>query len=173
MEKITFNICYCARLAWLPWVVFVLTGVGSASAQTFTETFETQTNNASAFMSNGKVFDIVSRTSTFYIQGGYPGTGWNGTAADNKYIDNSGYAFPSSPTDFSIRTHDASRFVVTSMWLFLSNSVLNQNVTGSVTLTGKLAGVTQFTASASTGFNQSLGVANGFSSIDFSTLGRY
>lgn len=71
-------------------------------AQT-TETFETEANNSVSFTDNGQVFNITSQAQgPFRIQGGFPGTGWSGTAADNRYIDNSGTASANVPVQFTI-----------------------------------------------------------------------
>src|SRR5271166_1191889 len=81
----------------------------------YLETFESQTNNATSFTSNGQGFNITyPGTYKFFIEGGYPGTGWNGTAADNKYIDNSGFSFAGVDVNFSIKTNNADTFNVES-----------------------------------------------------------
>jgi hypothetical protein len=140
-------------------------------AQT-TETFETETNNATSFTDNSQVFNITSQApGNFIIQGGFAGTGWNGTAADNKYIDNSGTAFTNTLVTFTVSSAGAVPFKVNSMWLYLANASANVNVTGSLTIVGKLAGVTKFTATASSGFNTNVGVTNGFSLINMTTFG--
>ncbi len=154
--------------------LFALACANVVRAQTTLETFETATANATSFTSAGTVFDIVSHNSAlFYIQAGYPGTGWSGTANDNRYIDNTAPAYTGFLPDFSIKTHDGSRFTVGSFWLYLSKFVnlASLGSGGSVTLTGKLAGTTMFTASASSGFNTSTSVSNGFSKIDLTTFG--
>jgi len=138
----------------------------------YLETFETQTNNASSFTSNGQTFNITyPSTYQFFIEGSYPGTGWNGTANDNKYIDNSGYSFAGVNINFSIKTNNADTFNVESLWVFLSDHALNQTLGGSMTVTGKRGGVTIFTASSSTGFNTSTATNNGFTKIDLTTYG--
>src|SRR6185312_15334194 len=107
------------------------------------------------------------------IEGTYPGTGWSGTANDNRYIDNTAGAYTGFLPDFSIKTHDGSRFTVGSFWLYpaLFANLASLGSGGSVTVTGKLSGSTVFTASASTGFNSNPAVSNGFSKIDLTTFG--
>ncbi|MGQ7944929.1 T9SS type A sorting domain-containing protein [Flavobacterium sp. WC2509] len=139
-------------------------------AQT-TETFETETQSATNFTDNGQVFNITSQSSTFAIQGAFPGTGWNGSAADNKYIDNNNYTISGQPVQFTISSAGNTAFALKNIYLYLATNTANINVTGSVTITGKLAGATQFTATSSSGFNTSMGVANGFTLINMATFG--
>lgn len=138
-----------------------------------TETFETETAASMSFTDNGQVFNITSQAAgPFDIQTGFPGTGWNGTAADNRYIDNDGSAATSFTVGFTISSAGAVPFKLNSMYVFVSNAVsLNQSVPGSLTLVGKLGGVTQYTATASSGFVTSTATNNGFTFINMSTFG--
>jgi len=142
------------------------------SAQS-TETFETETAASTSFTDNGQVFNITSQAAgPFDIQTGFPGTGWSGTAADNRYIDNDGSAATSFTVGFTISSAGAVPFKLNSMYMFFSNAVsLNQNVPGSLTLVGKLGGVGQYTATASTGFVTSTATNNGFTFINMTTFG--
>ncbi len=140
---------------------------GTLRAQTSTEVFETESNGSSSFTDNGVIFNIVSHVSTFDMQANYPGTGWNGTANDNRYIDNSGSVAPGA--SFSIKT-TSNLFKVNRFWIFLSNTSLNQAVSGTLTVTGKLSGVTKFTQTKTTGFATSLGATNGHTLIDLTNL---
>ncbi|MBS0486310.1 MAG: hypothetical protein JSS13_03135, partial [Proteobacteria bacterium] len=171
-----------SRLIAILFALFVPACANVASAQTTLETFEGSANTTgnTSFVSNGTTFDIVTNSSwRFAIDSAYPGTGWNGTAADNKYIDNDGLAVPPNPApspNFSLKTHDGSPFTVGSFWLYLAGYTCGQGPTcigqgGSVTLTGKLSGATVFTASASSGFTTSISTTNGFSKIDLTTFG--
>ncbi|GAB0156397.1 hypothetical protein CHRYSEOSP005_16620 [Chryseobacterium sp. Alg-005] len=135
--------------------------------QTSTELFETESHNSSSFTDNGVIFNINSQVSTFDIQANYPGTGWSGTANDNRYIDNSNSA--SSGASFSIKT-TSNLFKVNRFWVFLSNITLDQTVPGTLTVTGKLSGVTKFTQIKTTGFATSLGTTNGYTLIDLTNL---
>lgn len=145
------------------------------SAQTTTVTFETSSGGSTSFTSNGYTFNIVSQAGTFRIQGNYPNTGWNGTANDNVYIDNTGTTNISSPS-FSVKSNSA--FTVSKFWVFLSNTALNQSTSsGTLIITGKLGGVTKFTTTKTSGFNTTFnattgttGINNGFTLIDLSTL---
>jgi len=142
-------------------------------AQTpYTETFESATNNATSFTSNSQVFNITATPAgAFYIQGGYPGTGWNGTGVDNKYIDNSGHSTFGTNCNFTIATQGNTPFTLKSFWIFLSDNSLNQGVSGGCTVTGKLGGVTKFTVTQTTGFNTSTSTDNGYTFIDMTTYG--
>lgn len=137
-----------------------------------TETFETETSGATSFTDNSQQFNITSQAQgPFDIQTAYAGTGWNGTAADNRYVDNDGFAVAARPVQFTISSAGAVPFRIVSLYLYLSDNTNHLNVSGSVTIVGKLSGNTEFTASASNGFNTSMSTNNGFSFIDFSTFG--
>jgi hypothetical protein len=140
-----------------------------------TEDFETETNESTSFTNNGQVFNITTISPTnanFRIQGLFPGTGWNGTANDNKYIDNDGQAAFGVNVSFKITTAGATPFRIVDLWLYLADQNANVNLAGGLNIVGKLGGVTKFTANSTSGFNNtSLGVANGFTKIDFATFG--
>ncbi|WP_372339294.1 beta strand repeat-containing protein, partial [Flavobacterium sp. '19STA2R22 D10 B1'] len=141
------------------------------SAQT-TETFEDETAASMSFTDNGQVFNITSQAQgPFDIQAAYPGSGWNGISADNKYIDNDGHASPNVGVQFTISSAGATVFQLKSLYLYIANSNGTFPTTGTCTITGKLAGTTVFTASASTGFNISPIVNNGFTLIDMLNYG--
>lgn len=152
-----------------------LSNIASINAQTTTVTFETSSGGSTSFTSNGYTFNIVSQAGTFRIQGNYPNTGWNGTANDNVYIDNTGTTNINAPS-FSVKSNSA--FTVSKFWVFLSNTALNQSASsGTLIITGKLGGVTKFTTTKTSGFNTTFnatigttGINNGFTLIDLSTL---
>ncbi len=54
--------------------------------------------------------------------------------------------------------------------MYLSDLTLQLNVVGSLTITGKLSGVTKFTQTKTTGFATSLGATNGYTLIDMTNL---
>ncbi|WP_336690828.1 MULTISPECIES: T9SS type A sorting domain-containing protein [unclassified Chryseobacterium] len=137
--------------------------------QTSTETFETESNGSASFTDNGVIFNILSHVNTYDIQASYPGTGWSGTAIDNRYIDNSGAGNQSSGTSFSIKT-TSNLFKVNRFWVYLGAATTEQNVTGTLTITGKLSGVTKFTQTKTTGFVNSIAVTNGYTLIDMTNL---
>lgn len=157
-------------------ILFVfLSNIASMRAQTSTVTFENSSGGSTSFTSDGYIFNIVSYAGTFRIQSNYPGTGWNGTANDNVYIDNTGTTNINSPS-FSIKS--SSTFTVPKFWVFLSNIALNQSTSsGTLIITGKLNGVTKFTTTKTSGFNTTFnatmgttGINNGFTLIDLATL---
>lgn len=141
----------------------------NAQAQTSTELFETESHGSSSFTDNGVIFNIISNVNTYDIQGNYPGKGWSGSANDNRYIDNSGADNQSTGSSFSIRT-TSNLFKVNRFWIYAGAANLAQNVTGTLTITGKLSGVTKFSQTKSTGFATSLGATNGFTLIDLTNL---
>ncbi|MCG9791663.1 LamG-like jellyroll fold domain-containing protein [Flavobacterium algicola] len=140
-------------------------------AQT-TEDFETETNGSTSFTDNGQVFNVTTQAhGPFKIQTAYPRTGWNGTAIDNNYIENSS-AGSYGPVEFTIATSGSTPFNLKSLWLYLSRKSFSDfNITGSCTITGKLAGATVFTASQSSGFATGIGTTNGFTSVNMTTYG--
>jgi len=142
---------------------------GTIIAQT-TETFETETDNSTSFTDNSQVFTVTSIAGGTFDIGNFAGTGWNGTAADNKYIDNSGTADIGIPVQFKIKSPVSTSFKLKSIYLFLSQSNLSPG-TGSCTITGKLGGSTIFTATSSTGFNTNPLINNGFTFINLTTYG--
>ena len=151
----------------LLFVLFTILTIYPSYSQTSTDTFETESHSSPNLTDNGVVFNIISHSSVFDIQANYPGTGWNGTSIDNRYIDNSNSS--GANASFSIKT-TSNLFKVNRFWIFLSNSALNQNVTGTLMVTGKLSGVTKFTQTKSTGFATSLGSTNGYTFIDMTNL---
>ncbi|PWN58507.1 T9SS type A sorting domain-containing protein [Chryseobacterium viscerum] len=156
-------------------IFVILSNIAATNAQITTVTFETSPGGTTNFTSNGYTFNIVSQAGTFRIQSNYPGTGWNGTANDNVYIDNTGTTNINAPS-FSVKS--SSSFTVSKFWVFLSNTALNQTTSsGTLIITGKLAGVTKFTTTKTSGFNTTFnatagttGINNGFTLIDLATL---
>ncbi|MDP9958177.1 T9SS type A sorting domain-containing protein [Chryseobacterium lathyri] len=135
--------------------------------QTSTEQFETESHGSPSFTDNGVIFNVISHVGTFDIQANYPGTGWNGTSIDNRYIDNSND--PASPPSFSIKT-TSNLFKVNRFWMYLSALNLDLTVQGTLTVTGKLSGVTKFTQTKTTGFATSMNPTNGYTLIDLTNL---
>jgi len=139
---------------------------------TTNEAFETATVGSTSFTSNGQTFTITAQQDGPFSIYSDPGLGWNGTAADNQFIDNSGHASSSNPVGFTIGTVGAVPFKLNSVWLYLALSNADVNTTGSLTIVGKLGGVTKFTANSSGSFNNTnTAVDNGFTQINMSTFG--
>jgi len=164
MKKIIFFVLFA-----------LLSNMAALNAQITTVTFETSSGGSTSFTSNGYTFNIVSQAGTFRIQSNYPNTGWNGTANDNVYIDNTGTTNINAPS-FSVKSNSA--FTVSKFWVFLSNTSLNQSASsGTLIITGKAGGVTKFTTTKTSGFNTTFnatvgttGINNGFTLIDLATL---
>ena len=97
----------------------------------YTEDFEHAINDSYSFTSNGKLFKIESSPSadypqgTFRVQGKYPGTGWNGTSIDNKYIDNDGAAGFGVNPSFKLKSQGFN-FTSQNFYLFLADYNLQQ-----------------------------------------------
>src|SRR5690606_32558225 len=117
------------------------------TAQT-TETFESESVGTPYFTDNGQGFNITSQGPATFDVYHFSGGGWNGSGTDNKFIDNSGSTYFNTPVQFTISSSGAIPFFLKSMYLFLAQSNVSLNVSGTVILTGKLAGTTVFTASA-------------------------
>lgn len=132
-----------------------------------TETFETEVPGSTMFTDNGVIFNIISNASTFDIAN-YPNTGWSGTANDNRYIDNSRAVGPQNAS-FSIKT-TSNLFKVGRFWVYVADKLSNPNATGTLTITGKLSGVTKFSVIKSTNFTVGLGTTNGYTLIDLTNL---
>lgn len=137
--------------------------------QTSTEQYETESNGSTSFTDNGVIFNIISNVNTYDIQAAYPGTGWNGTAVDNRYIDNSGAGNQSAGTSFSIKT-TSNLFKVNRFWVYAAAANTTLGVAGTLTITGKLSGVTKFAQTKTTGFTATTGTANGYTLIDLTNL---
>jgi len=153
-------------------LIHFLFGIVFATAQT-TETFESEPDGSTTFTDNGQLFNIISGNPAkpYYIQASYPGTGWNGSSNDNRYIDNDNFANFNTPTSVTIATAGGPAFYIKSFWLYLStNDPSNLNVDGTVTITGKLGGNTVFTVTKSSPFNTSLSTYNGFTLFNMSDI---
>ncbi|MDR2237200.1 MAG: T9SS type A sorting domain-containing protein [Chryseobacterium sp.] len=135
--------------------------------QTSTEQFETESVGSTSFTDNGVIFNIISHTSTFNIVN-FPNTGWNGNANDNRYIDNTSNVSPQQAS-FSVKT-TSNLFKVNRFWVYVSDRFSNQNAQGTLTITGKLSGVTKFSTTKTNNFATSLGNTNGYTLIDLTNL---
>lgn len=150
-----------------------LMATNKAEAQ-FAYAFEDAANNATTFSSNGYNFSISAALSgPFHINASYPGTGWNGTATDNRYIDNDLHASAGVGTNFTITltSGPASTIKVKSFYLYLGDNNANLQGSGLVTIVGKSGSSTVFTISKSTGWNTNLGTNNGYNLINLATFG--
>jgi hypothetical protein len=152
-------------------VCFLLFG-WNMRAQQQLEDFETETLLQTSFTSGTQAFNITTTTGgTFEINSVGPATGWNGTAADNQYIDNTRTTAANVLINTTISSVGAKPFTIQSMYCYMANAADNLTVSGSLTIVGKLGGVTKFTATASTGFNTTFSVNKGFTFINMTTFG--
>ncbi|WP_326982117.1 T9SS type A sorting domain-containing protein [Chryseobacterium sp. MYb264] len=138
-------------------------------AQTSTELFETESNGSTSFTDNGVVFNILSTVATYDILTA-SGFGWNGTEADNKFIDNTGTATSQyANSSMSIKT-TSNLFKANKFWVYLSDRLNSLAAPGTLTVTGKLSGVTKFSTTKTNGFTSSVSTTNGFTLIDMTNL---
>jgi|GEM_PF-4029784 len=153
------------------YVLTALLFINLASAQT-NETFESQAAGSKTFTSNNKVFNISTQKGGSFGVFEHTGSGWNGTATDHKFIDNTGTADFGKPVEFKISVSGFS-FYLKSLYLYLSTVQLG-SPTGTCTITGKLSGVTVFTVNKTSDFVDPTvtGAANnGYTKIDLADFG--
>jgi len=157
-------------------VLFCSLGSHAQSCQN-TETFESIASDATTFIDAADTFSIITTTGyPFFVDADYAigNYGWNGTANDQIFIDNSNPGNSFVPNvDFSIKAKSGV-FSVKSLWIFPSDKNADGGVSGTVKFTGKLSGTTVFTVtlnSATFPFNSADigGTDNGYTLIDFST----
>ena len=143
-------------------------------AQT-TEVFEDETAGITTFSHIEQTFNFTSVKDSYDIET-FGGGGWNGTGADNQFIDNtSGISTNGDGTDLTIKHNNPNvNFTVKEIYLFCSTHTL-ANHSGSLTIEGKKDGVLVpgFSFTKSSGFSNvaTFSPNNGFTLIDFSTEG--
>ena len=147
------------------------------------EVFETEPVASTTFTDASQTFTVSSVGENYNIfadgtvDNGYTdvgnGFGWNGSAADNRFIDNSGPLNDNGVdgSNFTITTGGAE-IGVTSLYLFCSTRALGPH-SGNLTITGNKGGVMQYTFTKTSGFNNptNFGTFNGFTFIDFAIEG--
>ena len=73
---------------------------------------------------------------------------------------------------YSIKTTNAALFTTKALYLFLSSDgSINPSAAGGIIFRGKVAGNVVFTYNKTTGYNTSYSVNNGFTYLDFATVG--
>lgn len=148
------------------WSLFIS---GFASAQTSTEQFETESSGSTSFTDNGVIFNILSTVATYDINVIQAG-GWSGTAADSRFIDNTGTSSSQfANSSLAIKT-TSNLFKVNRFWAYLGDANNALGSAGTLTITGRLSGVTKFAQTKTTGFNGAAGTTNGFTLIDLTNL---
>ncbi|NQY30116.1 MAG: hypothetical protein HRT69_11670, partial [Flavobacteriaceae bacterium] len=156
-------------------LLFAVSFVQLSFSQT-TEDFETETVGATTFTDNSQNFTITNGTGeTNYDIETFAGGGWNGSAPDNNFVDNSGLPAPTlnDGSSFTITTTDGTDIYVNNLHVFLSQINLTAASGFTLTIEGKVGGVTAYTIVKSTGFSNTTTFTpnNGFTLIDFTTEG--
>lgn len=129
----------------------------------FVETFESFSAGASSFTSNG--VDFETGTSNFAVEN-FAGSG---SGSSDYFLSNSSDV--GTGKSYSISTVSSDTFTVSDLYVYLSSNASGSTPTndGTITFVGKLAGVTAYTFTISSGFNTSFSSNEGFNYIDFST----
>ncbi|MFD0863587.1 T9SS type A sorting domain-containing protein [Sungkyunkwania multivorans] len=138
-----------------------------------TEDFEDETLGSSTFTDNGQMFSVSSTAGETYDIFNCANCGWNGTAPDLQFYDNSGGSNgTNNGSSFTVVTSDGTDIIVSSLYLFCATTSL-ANHTGTLTLTGRKEGAVVFSITKSTGFANPVTLTpnNGFTFIDFATEG--
>ncbi len=143
------------------------------NAQLTTETFESISPGASTF-TNGTKFNLTGINGFNVFEA--TGAGYNGSNRFIQVNDDSSNTYNGQTG--TIKSENAV-FKINSLWIFLTgNNAFTPNVTfdglaGSVTFTGKLAGVTKFVLTKNNnGTDIGSGLPNkGFSSVNFASDG--
>ena len=167
----------------ITYILFLFAFITNVSFAQTTENFEDETAHATSFTSNSQTFNVTSSNETYniFVTGTSDsgttntclGCGWGGSSADNKFLDNNGTSDgANNGTNFTIKTNGGTIINVKSLYLYTAtNNAVSQSHSGTLTITGKLGGVTIYTITKSSGFNTNVDVANGFTLIDFATEG--
>ncbi len=143
-------------------------------AQT-TEVFEDETAGTTSFTHIEQTFNFTSTASgeTYDIET-FANGGWNGTATDNKFLDNTGISNQGDGTNFTIKHSNTNvNFTVKELYLFCSNKFLEAH-SGTLTITGKIDGnvIPVFTITKNSGFaavKPTFSPNNGYTHINFAT----
>lgn len=150
-------------------ITFSLT-LAKVNAQS-TEDFENVTIGSTAFINNGQSFTISSNSSPDNFQiSTFNGAGWNGTAIDQRYIDNDLADSDSDGTSFIISTTDGTDISIKSLYFFLSTGSLSNTTNSTLTIEGKKDGTTVYSITKNSGFSnvETFSPNNGYTFIDFS-----
>ena len=160
------------KLLFICFIFFL--GNETLNAQT-TEVFETETAGATTFTDNSQNFTITNGPGeTTYDIESVGSAGWNGTAPDNQFIDNSsGSPTTNDGSSFTITTTAGTDITIKSFYLFVSKRNLTTGVSTVLTFTGKKDGTTVYTVVKSTGIIDGANFTpnNGFNFINLATEG--
>lgn len=145
------------------------------------EDFESSNGGDVSFTSSGITFTFQSSSGeTFNVfEDGYYdnlgtddclGCGWNGTGADQKFVDNTNWQNGvGNGTSLTINS-GGSPFTAQSFYIFCSTASLSPH-TDDITITGSFGGQVQYQFTKSSGFSDIVNLTpnNGFTFIDLAT----
>ncbi len=128
----------------------------------YEEDFESFTDGASTFTSNGLSFNSTNGLVVENVDDA-------GASESDRYLDNNG----NGPGTYAIQTTGGELFTVSSVDLYLSSIVAGTTPTndGTITINGKSSGVDVFTITKTSGFPNDLSSDNGFFNVNFATDG--
>ncbi len=147
--------------------MFCCFGISILQAQT-NETFDGDTTGGVSFSEGGVTFNYSS-TSDGYRISALNGLGWDGTAADNQFLDHDGSGGASNGTQLTIVTSDGSDFTIKSFWVYLAQLNGISTGSGNLTIQAEKDDNEVFTFTKTADFNTPSGSQNGFTEIDFAT----
>lgn len=160
----------------LPWLIVSIIFLSTSAIAQTTEDFEGDIIGATNFNDNGQNFTITNGPGeTNYDIETFSGGGWNGTAPDNNFVDNSGLPTPTlgNGTSFTISTTNGTDIFVNHLYLFISQFNLTAATGFTLTIQGRKNGVLQYTIVKTSGFSNTSTFTpnNGFTFINFATEG--
>ncbi|PHR31938.1 MAG: hypothetical protein COA38_06940 [Fluviicola sp.] len=160
----------------LPWLMFSVFFLSLSSLAQTTEDFETETIGSTTFTDNSQNFTITNGSGeTNYDIETFASGGWNGTAPDNNFVDNSGSPFPAlgNGTSFTISTSDGTDIYINKLYLFISQFNLTAASGFTLSIQGRKDGALEYNIIKTTGFSNTTTFSpnNGFTLIDFTTEG--
>ncbi|GAB1856251.1 hypothetical protein MHTCC0001_10860 [Flavobacteriaceae bacterium MHTCC 0001] len=132
----------------------------------FSKDFEAETVGATSFTSSTQSFSITGSNAEI---GTYANGGWNGTIADDQYIDNDADTDANDGGEIKILTGGTGIYV-RSFYVWSAEDDLTRSATANLTVTGRRANVDQFTFTKTSGFNISSS-ESGFTKIDLKIEG--
>lgn len=137
-------------------------GVNHTVSACFEEDFESFTDGASSFTSNGLPFNSTNDLVVKNVDDA-------GASGSDRYLDNGG----NGPGTYAIQTTGGELFTVSSVDLYLSSIVAGTTPTndGTITINGKSSGADVFTLTKTSGFPDDLSGDNGFFNVNFATDG--
>ena len=124
-------------------------------------------NSGTSFTNNGQSFTVSGSNAAIVTFSNY---GWNGTANDDRYIDNDADADANDGAEITIATSDGTDILIQSFYVYCAEDDYTRSASANLTITGKKNSVTQFTVSKTSGFNTT-STYNGYNFIDLEVEG--